>query len=192
MRSMKTTLWATLALACSASAAVAAEGGTPNVFKGSPYQTAAAIISFGILMVLLKKFAWGPMLAGLQAREDKIRTDLHSAEEAAKAAAATLEQYKKQLADAHAEARKLNDQARVDSEALRNRLVNETNVQIDILRKRATEEIEMAKQKALTEIYAQAAELATSVAGKILQRQVNDSDTQSLVQQSLSELSRLQ
>ncbi|MEX0741445.1 MAG: hypothetical protein WD079_01525, partial [Phycisphaeraceae bacterium] len=103
----------------------------------------------------------------------------------------TLEQYKQQLAEAHAEARKLVDQARSDGEALRGRMLADAEKDILRLKDRATEDIRQAQQQALQELYTHSAQLAVSVAEKILQRQIDENDNRRLVEQSLSELDRL-
>ena len=58
------------------------------------------LILFLILLGILGKFVWPPILRGLQEREDKIRFDLQKAEDAATQATGTLEEYKQQLAEA--------------------------------------------------------------------------------------------
>lgn len=165
--------------------------GEPDVLDGTIYQSIAAIIAFVLLFIILAKFAWGPMLKGLQDREEKIKADLDAAEVARNETQATLDEYKKQLADAQVEARSIIDKAVKDAEAAKQRAVSETEQEIQKVNARAKHEIELAKDKALQELYAQTAQLATSVAEKILQRQIDGQDTQQLVEQSLKELEQL-
>jgi len=186
-----------LGAAQSAAAAAAADGehgaaaSEPSLFQGSLVQSLAAIIAFVVLLVILKKMAWGPMIQGLQDRENKIKDDLAKAEQANADAQKTLDDYKAQLAEAHSETRQMLDQARTDAEALRQKMTAEAEEEAARLRQRASDEIAQAKNQALQEIYQQSAELAVSVAGKILERQIDAKDTQQLVDQSLSELNRL-
>lgn len=174
-----------------ASPALAAGGGESNLFAGSLYQSAAAIIAFAIVFFLLKKKAWGPIISGLQDRENKIREDLASAEKARDEATAKTEELDAKLAEAHAEVRSIIDQARADAESLRSKRVGEIESEIQQLRERATGEIESAKQQAVQDLYAKSATLAVAVAEKILNRQIDASDTQTLVDQSLAELDKL-
>lgn len=177
-------------VALTASPALAA-GGESNLFAGSLYQSAAAIIAFAIVFFLLKKKAWGPIISGLQDRENKIREDLASAEKARDEATAKTEELDARLAEAHAEARSVIDQARTDAETVRAKLVADTESDIQRMRERATGEIESAKQQAVQDLYAKSATLAVAVAEKILNRQIDASDTQTLVDQSLAELDKL-
>lgn len=178
-------------LLVTASPLMAAEGEKGNLFAGSVWQSMAAIIAFVLLFLILKSKAWGPILKGLQERENKIRYDLQEAEDKATQANATLDEYQTKLKEAHAEAQKLVDQARKDAEAVRARLVSETEEEIARLKDRAQSEITQAKQAAVQALYAQTAQLATAVAGKLLKREISDNDAQSLVDESLQELDQL-
>jgi len=166
----------------------AAQEGGDNLFAGSLYQSGAAIIAFLLLLVILTKYAWGPILKGLQEREEKIKGDLAAAEAAQLQAKQTLSDYEKKLAEAHAEARRLIEQARIDADQVRQRLAGETEAEIGRLRDRATSEIRQAKSQAVQELYDHAAKLAVRTAEKILQRNITDADTQSLMDRSLREL----
>ena len=182
--------WVAPACILLAMPALAAEGeSTP--FAGTLAQSIAALVVFILLLVFLRKMAWGPILKGLQDRENKIRGDIESAAAANERAQAVLAEYEQKLAAAHAEARVLIDQARSDGDKLRARMTGETEQELARLRDRAADQIEQAKQAAVAELYGRAAELAVAVAGKILQRQITEQDTERLVQQSLSELSSL-
>ena len=166
-------------------------GETPfllDVDKGTFVWT---LLLFLILLGVLRKFVWPHILKGLQAREEKQRSDLAAAERANLTAQQTLEEYRQKLTEAHAEARKLIEQARTDADKAGAVRVGEIEAEIGRLRQRATDEIKLARQQALQDLYGHAASLATAVASKVLQRQIDDADTQRLVDESLNELGRL-
>jgi len=171
-------------------ASAAESGGDAGPFAGTIYQAIAAAIVFGLTIVILKKMAWGPILQGLVDREKKIKDDLQQAETAAKQATATLEQYRKQLAESHAEARRIIEQGRADAEKLAASLQQQAEAEINAMRVRAQAEIANAREQAVAELYEQAAGLATTVAGKILQRELNPADQQRLVEESLATLQK--
>jgi F-type H+-transporting ATPase subunit b len=168
--------------------AAAAEGDQPSLLAPDLGSAVWSIVLFGLLLLVLGKFVWPPILKGLQDREQRIRNDLDEAAKANKDAKETLAQYESQLAEAQAESRKLIEQARKDADDLRSRMTSETEQQIAQMRQRATEEIRLAKQEAVQDLYAQTAQLATAVAGRILQRQINADDADRLVEQSVKEL----
>ncbi len=174
-----------------APAPLAAEtGGDESLFSGTLAQSAAAVVVFLILLVVLRKFAWGPILHGLQDRESKIRGDLERAERTAKEAAEALKEYQDKLAEAQTQATQMIEQGRADAQKIAAGLRDQAQKEIDQMRHRAESDIVAAKQKALGEIYAQAADLTTTLAGRILQREISDDDHQQLINESLSALGR--
>lgn len=183
--------FAMLLLAAAPALAAPAEGDGDVGAKLLTPDVISAIFNLAMflcLLIVLGKFVWPAILSGLQAREEKIRTDLTDAEAARADAEKLKADFEERIADAHAEARKLLDSARADADQLRNKLKAETESEMANLRQRAADDIDRAKAAALQDLYATSAELATAVAGKILQRQVDDADTQRLVEQSLAEL----
>ncbi len=165
-----------------------ASGADP--FVGTLYQAGAAAFVFLALLWILKSKAWGPILKGLQERENKIRDDLESAERSAKQAEQTLGEYRQQLTDANAEVKQIIDKGRADAQQLASQLKEQTQDEITRLRQRAEAEIASAKAQALGELYAEAATLATDVAGRILKRQIAETDQQQLVDEALAELGK--
>lgn len=148
------------------------------------------LVMFLVLFAILAKFVWPRILEALRTREERLQSDLASAEQARAEAQQALEQYRQQLGEAQQEARQMIDQARQDAEQLRGKMLADAEAELKQIRQRATEDIELAKRQAVQELYTTSAELATQVAEKILQRQINEQDTQRLVEQSLEELSR--
>ena len=149
------------------------------------------LLMFLALFFVLAKFVWPKILEGLQAREQKIGDDLRSAEQAHAEASALKKDFEQKIAEAHAESRKLLDEARADAETLRVKLKADTEAEMTSLRQRASEDIDQARKQALTDLHGHAVELATLVAGKVIGRQIQDVDTQRLVDESLEQLNRM-
>ena len=166
-------------------------GGESNgVFAGTIAQSVAAVIVFMVLLAILWKAAWGPILKGLQDRENRIKEDLESAERSAKQAEQTLGDYQQRLADANIEVRQMIEEGRTNAQKLAAQLKDQTQNEITQMRRRAEADIAAAKERALNEIYAETALLATDVAGRILKRQISETDQQQLVNEAISELGR--
>lgn len=166
-----------------------AEAGS-SPFAGTVYQSVAAILVFVILAVALKKYAWGPILKGLQDREAKIKHDLERAEQAARQAENTLQEYQTRLSFAHDEAKKIIEKSRHDAQTIANNLKEQTQKDLDQLRQRCQADIQAAKEQAVRDIYTYTADLATAVAQRILQRQINEDDLQRLIDDSLTQATR--
>jgi F-type H+-transporting ATPase subunit b len=146
------------------------------------------LIVFVVLLLVLTKYAWGPIATGLKAREDKIRNDIADAEAARKRAAETLEQYNKQLATAEQQVRDILTRAAADAEKIATSVKMQAQQEAEEIKERATKDIDAARKQALADIYAQAAELSTNIAAKILRRNLNADDQRDLVNSSLDQL----
>jgi F-type H+-transporting ATPase subunit b len=146
------------------------------------------LILFIILLAVLYPTAWKQVLAGLKAREQRIRNDIAEAEAARAKAEATLKEYNAQLAKAEDRAREILGKATTDAENLATQIRQRAQKDSEETKDRATRDIEEAKNRALAEIYEQTASLATNVAEKILRRNLNPEDQRDLVAQSLDQL----
>ncbi|GAB4193721.1 MAG: hypothetical protein Kow00105_07870 [Phycisphaeraceae bacterium] len=177
--------------AADAHAAADAHGGghgdrglTSVVWQEAVYTIVVFLIFFGVLSIVV----WPKILAALQAREDKIRSDLRHAEEAAKEAQQTLEQYRQQLAEAQKQAQQIVDESRAAANKVAGQLKEEAQAQVQQMRERAESEINAAKERAVADLYEQAATLATMVAGQILRREIRAEDQAGLIKESIEKL----
>ena len=164
----------------------AAEKVTP--FAGTIAQSLAALLVFGVVFVVLRLYAWEPILKGLSERESKIRADLEAAEAARTSAQTSLADYQRQIASADAQVREKLAAAQKDAEQIGARLKSDAAAEIEDMKARAQREIEESKNAALVEVRQQAAAISTAIAGKILKREINESDQADLVRSSLDEL----
>lgn len=194
---MRPTAWmsATMMMLLPAAAVIAAEGAQEPGVKERMGSVQAnlptligSLVMFALLFFVLKKLAWTNILKGLQDRETKIRTEIESAENARKQANDALAQYQRELANARSEANAMIQQAKASAEKVAGELRARNETELAAMKNQAREEIENAKKAALNEIYAQAATLSTSVAAKILQREINAGDQARLVEESLTQL----
>jgi F-type H+-transporting ATPase subunit b len=183
---------ALIASPLAARAADAAEGADkPGLLDLNLGSIIWVLVIFIILVVILYRTAWKNVLAGLTAREQRIRNDIAQAELARQKAEETLAKYNKQLADAEARVRDVLEKARVDAEQIANGVRVRAQEDAQSIREKAEHEIERAKNDAIAQIYEQTAVLATSVAEKILRRSLNPDDQRDLVTRSLDQLQSL-
>lgn len=146
---------------------------------------------FLVMTFVLYKTAWKNVLTGLKAREERIRTDIKQAEDARVKAEASLKEYNKQLEVAEAKAREIIAKATLDAQALAERIRSDADKAAQERVERALRDIEDSSKKALRDIYEQTAELSTSIAEKILRRNLNPNDQRDLVAQSLEQVSSI-
>jgi F-type H+-transporting ATPase subunit b len=162
-----------------------------NLEEAKEYFLAPAIwtlVIFVLLLAILYPMAWKPVLAGLKKREGRIRADIAEAEAARKKAEATLREYNTQLAAAEARVRQMISDATAQGEKLATGIRMQAVQEAEEAKERAQRDIEAARDAAIRDFRAYAADLAIDIAGKILRRNVNAADQQDLVRQSLDEL----
>lgn len=178
-----------LPLLLPATQVLAKEGDEPaSVFAGGPWQSLAALIAFTMLFFLLRRFAWGPILKGLQDRENKIRNDLDKAEKTAAQAAKTLAEYQALIAGADQEARKIIDAGRRDAETVAAQMKEQAEKEMQALKQRVRQDIHSAKEQALAEIFSRVAIASTELAGSILKKEIDADSHKELVSSSLQQL----
>lgn len=164
----------------------AAAAPNPMAFEIVPY--ISSLVVFGLALFILSRVAWPKILGGLQEREKKIRDEIDSAERSRKQAERALQEYEKALSEARAEASKMLEAAKAEQQKLAAELRAKTESEVNAMRDAAKRDIDAARRAAVAEVYANMAETATSVAARILGRELNSADQQSLVEQSLGEL----
>lgn len=169
-----------------AAPALAGEGGKGGVLsftKTTMFWTAA---TFVVVLLILWKTAWGPILASLQERENKIRQAIEDAEKSA----ARAEELKKELEDklehARSEAEAIIKEGRDDAQRVKEKYEKEQRAEAEALKKRALNEIELAKGKALEEIRQEARAVSIEIATRVLEREVNAKDHEALVEETLA------
>lgn len=187
---MRKTLGAQLALAFLPAVALAAEGES-NLFAGDIGNAVWTLAIFLLVIFVLGKFAWGPLLSTLQEREKFVRESLEQAKADREAAEARLKEYEEKLHEARAEAHEIVREGRRDAEAVRRRVEDEAKEEADRVLMRAKREIEIAKQTAVKELYSVGATLATRAASKIIREELDPSDHERLIEESIDELEKM-
>ncbi len=146
------------------------------------------LLAFGFLYVKV----WPMITKGLEDRQNKIRQEIKSAEEAREQAKGALAEYQRELAGARREAGEMIAKAKGDAKAAAAELRATNESELADMKQRATRELQTAKRAAITELHAEAATLAAEIAGKILKREISVEDQQRLVDESLQELATAQ
>ncbi len=183
---------ATLFIAPVCAYASGGEGGeTPSPFAGDLGNVIWTLVIFAAVLTVLGKFAWGPILAALQKREDFIRDSLAQAKRDREESEARLKEYTEKLEAARAEASGIVDEGRRDAEVVKQRIEDDARKEADALLERAKREIRIATDTAVKEIYDQGAAMATEVASRVIRKEVDPAVHERLIRESIEELSRL-
>ncbi len=181
------TLLAVPVFAAPAEHGAAAEG-EYNIFAGDVGNMIWTLVIFLLVVFVLGKFAWGPILNTLQARESFIHEALSTAKRDRDAAEVRLREYEERLAQARGEATAIVDEGRRDGAVVKQRIEDEARVEADKMIERAKREIQIATETATKELYLLSARLATDMAGKVVGRELTSQDHERLIAESLDGL----
>lgn len=143
------------------------------------------VISFGILLWVLYKFALPPIVQTLEAREKKIRESIEQADQNRASAEKQLMKYEAKLRGATQEAEALVADAKAEAQRLLEDNEQRLRAESARIREETTQEIERERRKILQEIRRETANLAVLVAEKVLARSLNDDDHQRLAEEAL-------
>jgi len=159
-----------------------------NMFKAEPGLIIWTLISFFILLVLLKKMAYPQILKALKKRAETIEQQLEEAKKTKQEAESLLGEYKRQLGEARAEAQKILNEGKELGENIRKEIIQKAQQESNQLVKRAQEEIELQKQKALLELQEKIADLSIMAASKVINKSLNPDDHRRLVEEYVAKV----
>lgn len=148
------------------------------------------VVTFIVLLIILKKVAWKPILTALDQREAAIKESLEKAERAREEAQKVLDENKSNLAHAEEESKKIIDQSRVYAEKLKEQIIRESKEQAKKIVDDAADEIERKKEAAFNELKTQVAEIAINAAEKILKESLNKETNKKIVDKYINDISR--
>jgi F-type H+-transporting ATPase subunit b len=171
-----------------AAPAAPAAPATPDILAIDVDLAVWSIVIFAILLVVLRTYAWGPMVKSLHVRETHIRGALDEAKNLRIENAKGLAELQKRLDSAYAEIPKLMEQARKDADALKEKIRTEAAAEVQADRTRLLREVDNAKDQALQSIWSQAAQLATLISTKVIGRSLSVEDHRRLVDEATADL----
>jgi F-type H+-transporting ATPase subunit b len=166
----------------------AAEEGSP-LLRFDPGVGIWAIIVFVLLLLILKKYAWGPILEALDAREATVRESLEQAAHIQAESARLAQEQARLLAEARAEANAVIQSARESGEALKKSLEQAAQDEKRRIVASASQEIEAQTRAAVAELRKTTAELSIGIAEKLIRQNLDDAKNRALVDQLIQEVS---
>ena len=166
-----------------------AEG--PNLFTGDLGNILWSLITFACVLLVLGKFAWGPVLNALQKREDFIRDSLEQAKRDREEAEARLREYSDKLVQAKAEATSIVEEGRRDGDALKRKIEEDAKSEASKMIERAKHEIGIATRTAVKSLYDLSGELAVNIASRIIRKELNPKEHERLISESIEEFSKV-
>lgn len=165
-----------------------ASGGLINLQFNLMFWT---LLIFGILYFILRRFAFGPITAAVEAREKALEEAIEGAKRDREAAAKLLEDHRTKLEAARDDAQKLIAEGRGLSEKMRQDMLEQTRREQQDVLQRARQEIDAEKQKAIAELRREAVDLAVAGASKVIEQNLDSTKNRQLVESYLSSLPTL-
>ncbi|MEE2965267.1 MAG: F0F1 ATP synthase subunit B [Acidobacteriota bacterium] len=146
------------------------------------------IITFLILLGLLAKFAWGPLLKALDERHATIRKSLDDADKAQQELAQLQEKSAQLIAEARAEGQSIVAKSRAAAEVVREDLHQKAKTEAAAMVKATERQIQQETARAVQQIRHEVVDLSLSVASKLIKKNLTAEDNDALIQDSLSQI----
>ncbi|KKK37949.1 ATP synthase F0F1 subunit B [Mesobacillus campisalis] len=139
------------------------------------------LIMFLVLLALLKKYAWGPLMGIMKQREEHIAGEIDAAEKSRTEASKLLEEQRELLKQARTEAQGLIENAKKQGDIQRDEIIALARTESDRIRESAKLEIEMQKEQAVAAIREQVATLSVMIASKVIEKELSAADQEKLI-----------
>lgn len=145
------------------------------------------LVMFLILMALLKKFAWGPLMGIMKQREEHIANEIDEAEKSRQEAQKLLEEQRNLLKEARQEAQNLIENAKKQGDVQREEIIQAARAESARLKEQAKMEIEQQKENAVAAIREQVASLSVLIASKVIEKELDAKDQEKLINEYIQE-----
>jgi len=146
------------------------------------------IVTFLVLLAVLAKFAWRPLLQALETRQNAIRKSLDDAQQAKQDLERLNAESAQIIARARVDADGIITQSRADAERLREEIRQKARGEADLIVKNAERQIQLETSRALEQIRHEAVELSVMIASKIIQRNLTKDDNERLIDEALKQV----
>jgi len=191
---MKTRMWILFAVFVTIASGVAlasegeAEASQPGIFSGSLADSIWTVVTFVILVIVLGKFAWKPLLSGLREREERIRLEITSAENARKQAEKTLADYNGRVEQLEQKARQMTEDAAREANRLGHEIAEKARQESLAIKQKAQSDIDAAHEVAKDRLWEETGDIVLALSSRVLGRTITDDDNQRLIREAVEKL----
>ncbi len=159
-------------------------------YPGDFGQAVATVVIFGVLLVILGKYAWKPIVAHIRRREEDIATRISDTEQRNAKAEKLIREYREQLDHIDAKGETMLAEARKKASAEKGNILNIARQEAHQAIGRAREDIETARQEAREDLQAETAGMAATIAEKFLRRNLSDEDHRRLLEEATRQIAQ--
>jgi len=147
------------------------------------------LVTFFVVLIILKSFAWKPLMDSLDAREQRIKDALSSADKAKEEAEKVSNEYDQMIRKAQTEAQEILARGKEAGDSLKKEIERKAQEKADELLQKSNKQIESAKIKAIDEIKSLSVDLAIQAASKVINKNLDDSTNRDLAKSTINEAS---
>lgn len=141
------------------------------------------LLTFALLMFLLKKLAWGPLMGIMKQREEHVAKEIDEAEKSRVEANKLLEEQREMLKEARKEAQLMIENAKKHGETQREEIILTARAEAERMQETAKVTIEQQKEQAIAAVRDQVASLSVLIASKVIEKELNQADQDKLIQE---------
>jgi len=146
------------------------------------------ILTFLVLLTVLAKFAWGPLLRALESRQQAIRQSLDDAQQAKLELDRVQQESLQIIRQARVEGESIVASSRSEGERLRSEIRQQAKADADTIARNAQRQIQLETERALQQIRHEAVDLSVMIASKLLQRNLTKEDNDRLIEEALRQV----
>ena len=147
-----------------------------------------SVVTFLLLLFVLKRVAWGPIISALETRENEIKEALNSAANARADAEKATADYESIKKEAQSEAQNLLSEAKAMKDKMISAAVQEAKIKADAELKNALELIDAEKAKAVKEIKTVVVDLSIQAASKLIDKNLDNADNKKFINETIDEI----
>ncbi|KGP71968.1 ATP synthase F0F1 subunit B [Pontibacillus yanchengensis Y32] len=146
------------------------------------------LVMFIVLLVLLRIFAWTPLMNVMKEREDHIANEIDTAEKNRQDAERMSQEAQEELKKTRQEAHQIIEEARKTAKEQEQEILNSARAEGDRIKESAREEIEAEKDKAIQALQDHVATLSVQIASKVIEKELSEQDQEQLINEYIKEL----
>lgn len=147
-----------------------------------------AIINFLVLVAILNRFLYKPLLGMLEKRKEEIINNMENAKAAEAEAMNLREEYRKTIQQSRQEAQEILDRAAMLGNETKDRIIEQAEVEANKMAVKAMDTIRLEKEEALAQLREEAASLVVGAAGKIIEKTITKEDHEKLIRNFIQEV----
>ncbi|MFC5711508.1 F0F1 ATP synthase subunit B [Thalassorhabdus alkalitolerans] len=150
--------------------------------------TIFSLVTFIILLAILRKFAWGPLMNMMKDREEHIANEIETAEKNRKESEQYLEDQRKEIERAREEAQSIIENSKKTGEKQGEEIIAQAKSEAERIKNDAVAEISHEKEQAISSVREQVASLSVLIATKVIEKELDEKEQERLIDEYLKEV----